>query len=424
MDNVNNTMDRIISDEEKRRKNTRRAIKVGVAIALAGAGIYGVSQFMRTSVSLDNLIVNEISRGTIETTINANGTVVPEFEEAIITPISTKILKVYAQSGEIVEEGTPLLQLDLQTAQTNYAKQLDEYRMKQLQTEQLRANKRTQLSDREMQIKVSQMQLGRLEVELRNERYLDSIGSGTMDRVRQAELAVNTARLELEQMRQRFDNERKVSEADMQLKQLENNIFAKGLEETRRTLEGAEIRSPRRATLTYICNEEIGTQISAGTKVAVVSDLTSFKLQCNIADAYSDQVRSGGKVVVKIGSTNLPGTIISVTPMSENGLIKFNVTLEDPDHSKLRSGLRADVHVLTSIKDNVLRIKNSSFYKGPDTYQLFVLTDNGTAEKRSVRLGDCNFDFIEVLEGLNEGDRVIISDMSSYSSIAEIKIKE
>ena len=58
MDNVNNTMDRIISDEEKRRKNTRRAIKVGVAIALAGAGIYGVSQFMRTSVSLDNLIVN------------------------------------------------------------------------------------------------------------------------------------------------------------------------------------------------------------------------------------------------------------------------------------------------------------------------------------------------------------------------------
>jgi HlyD family secretion protein len=424
MDNANNTMDRIISDDEKRRKNTRRAIKVGVAIALAGAGIYGVSQFMRTSVSLDNLIVNEISRGTIETTINANGTVVPEFEEAIITPISTKILKVYAQSGEIVEEGTPLLQLDLQTAQTNYAKQLDEYRMKQLQTEQLRANKRTQLSDREMQIKVSQMQLGRLEVELRNERYLDSIGSGTMDRVRQAELAVNTARLELEQMRQRFDNERKVSEADMQLKQLENNIFAKGLEETRRTLEGAEIRSPRRATLTYISNEEIGTQISAGTKVAVVSDLTSFKLQCNIADAYSDQVRSGGKVVVKIGSTNLPGTISSVTPMSENGLIKFNVTLEDPDHSKLRSGLRADVHVLTSIKDNVLRIKNSSFYKGPDTYQLFVLTDNGTAEKRSVRLGDCNFDFIEVLEGLNEGDRVIISDMSSYSSIAEIKIKE
>ena len=418
-----NKMDRIISDEEKRKKKIRTAVKATAISLVIGAGIYGVSQFMRSSVSLDNVVISDISRGTIETTINANGRVVPGFEEAIITPISTKILKVYAQSGEVVEQGAPLLQLDLQAAQTSYAKLLDEQRMKQLQMEQLRANKQTQLSDREMQIKVSKMQLSRLEAELRNERYLDSIGSGTMDRVRQAELAVNTASLELEQLQQRFENERKVSEADMQLKQLEYNIFAKGMEESRRTLEGAEIRSPRRATLTYIYNE-IGTQISAGTKVAVISDLTSFKLECNIADAYSDQVRSGGEVVVKIGDTQLPGTISSVTPMSQDGLIKFNVTLDEPDHSKLRSGLRADVHVLTSVKDNVLRIRNSSFYKGPDSYQLFVLTDNNTAEKRSVRLGECNFDYIEVLDGLREGERVIISDMKNYLSMSEIKIKE
>ena len=421
--NEQNSMDRIISDEEKRKKKIRNAVKATAISLVIGAGIYGISQFMRSRVSLDSLTVDEISIGTIETTINANGTVVPGFEEAITTPISTNILKVYAQSGEVVEEGAPLLQLDLQAAQTSYAKLLDEQRMKQLQMEQLRANKQTQLSDREMQIKVSKMQLSRLEAELRNERYLDSIGSGTMDRVRQAELAVNTASLELEQLQQRFENERKVSEADLQLKQLEYNIFAKGMEEAKRTLEGAEIRSPRRATLTYIYNE-IGTQIGAGTKVAVISDLSYFKLQCAIADAYSDQVRSGGEVVVKIGDTRLKGTITSVTPISQDGLINFNVTLDEPDHSKLRSGLRADVHVLTSVKDNVLRIRNSSFYKGPDTYQLFVLTDNGTAEKRSVRLGECNFDYIEVLDGVREGEHVIISDMRNYQGMNELKIKE
>lgn len=416
-------MDRNLSDGEKRKRKARQFAKVGIVLIMAGGAIFGMSQFMRSSVKLENLIVGEISRGTIETTISANGTVIPEFEEAIITPISAKILKVYAQSGEMVDEGAPLLQLDLQAAQTNHAKMLDEYRMKQLQTEQLRANKEVQLSDREMQIKVSQMQLGRLEVELRNERYLDSLGSGTMDRVRQAELAVNTARLELEQMRQRYENERKASEADMQLKQLENSIFAKALEESRRTLENAEIRSPRRATLTYICDEEIGTLVSAGTKVAIVSDLTQFKLQCSIADAYSDRVRTGGKVVVKIGATGLSGVISSVAPMTQNGLVSFNVTLEEPAHSRLRSGLRVDVHVLTSIKENVLRIKNSSFYRGADTYQMFVLTDKGLAEKRSVQLGDCNFDFIEVLGGLREGERVILSDMSRYASVAEIKVK-
>ena len=153
--NEQNKMDRIISDEEKRKKKIRTAVKATAISLVIGAGIYGVSQFMRSSVSLDNVVISDISRGTIETTINSNGTVVPEFEEAIITPISTKILKVYAQSGEVVEEGTPLLQLDLQAAQTSYAKLLDEQCMKQLQMEQLRANKQTQLSDREMQIKVS-----------------------------------------------------------------------------------------------------------------------------------------------------------------------------------------------------------------------------------------------------------------------------
>lgn len=417
-------MDRIISLEEKKRRRNKNILKYAGITAAIVAGIYMASQFMRSSVSLDNLIINEVDRGVIETTISANGTIVPGFEEAIISPISAKVLKVYAQSGEIVEQGSPILQLDLQTVRDDYAKLLDEQRMKELQMEQLRANKQTQFSDREMQIKVSKMQLSRLEAELRNERYLDSIGSGTMDRVRQAELAVNTARLELEQMEQRFENERKVSEADMQLKQLENNIFARNMEESKRILESAEIRSPRRATLTYVLQDEIGTQISAGTKVAVVSDLSTYKVQCSIADAYSDQVRSGGKVVVKIGSTNIDGTIISVTPTSQDGLIKFNVTLEDPSNSKLRAGLRADVHVLTSIKENVLRIKNSSFYKGPDTYQMFVLTGNGTAEKRAIRLGDCNFNYVEVIEGVNEGERVIISDMRNYIGSAEIKVKD
>lgn len=422
--NQQSGMDRIFTNEEKKRRRNKKILKYGIILTVAVSGIALISNYLRSSVNTKSLIIDEIDRGVIETTISANGTIVPGFEEAIISPISAKILKVYAQSGEIVEEGAPILQLDLQVALDNHAKLMDENRMKELQMQQFIANKQTQLSDREMQIKVSQMQLSRLEAELRNERYLDSIGSGTMERVRQAELTVTTARLELEQMLQRFENERKINEADMQLKQLEYNIFARSLEESKRILEGAEIRAPRRATLTYVLQDEIGTQISAGTKVAVVSDLSTYKVQCSIADAYSDQVRSGGKVIVKIGSTNIDGTIISVTPTSQDGLIKFNVTLEDPSNSKLRAGLRADVHVLTSIKEDVLRIRNSSFYKGPDTYQMFVLTGNGTAEKRSIRLGDCNFDHVEVIEGLKEGERVIISDMRSYMRMNEIKIKE
>ena len=69
-----------------------------------------------------------------------------------------------------------------------------------------------------MNVKVSAMKLNRMEVELRNERYLDSLGSGTTDKVRQAEMAFNTGKLELEQLRQQYENEKQVKAADMKVK--------------------------------------------------------------------------------------------------------------------------------------------------------------------------------------------------------------
>lgn len=137
-------------------------------------------------------------------------------------------------------------------------------------------NNNTYLSDLAMQVKISAMKLNRMEVELRNERYLDSLGSGTTDKVRQAELNFNTGKLELEQLRQQYANEKEVKAADLKVKELEFNIFAKSLAEMKRTLDDAQIRSPRKAILTYI-NNQVGAQVPQGTQVAVTSDLSLLK---------------------------------------------------------------------------------------------------------------------------------------------------
>ena len=96
--------------------------------------------------------------------------------------------------------------------------------MKRYQLEQLRINNETQLSNMAMNIKVNAMEMSRKEVELRNERYLDSIGSGTTDKVRQAELAYNRGVLELEQLRQQYENEKKVKDAELKVKELLNSF--------------------------------------------------------------------------------------------------------------------------------------------------------------------------------------------------------
>jgi len=319
-----------------------------------------------------------------------------------------------------VDVGTPLLRLDLQSAETDYAKALDEREIRRQQTAQLQANIETSLSDRRMQIEVKEMELSQLEAQLRNELYLDSLGSGTRDRVRQAETTLKTAQMQLSQLRQQYQNEQRVRQADLRMQQLQNGIFDKGLAEKRRTLDDAKIRSPRRATLTYI-NSEVGSTIGAGQKIAVVSDLTHFKAECEISDTHSERVRVGGAVILRIGKERLTGIINTVTPLSQSGAITFTVVPDDMSHPRLRSGLRTEVFVITSIKDDVLRIRNGSFYSGPGDYTLFVMK-NEELRVKNVRLGECNYDYIEVVSGLEQGEQVVVGDMTKYKGKEKLKV--
>jgi HlyD family secretion protein len=366
-------------------------------------------------------MISTVDVGALEVSVTAAGKVVPAFEEIINSPINSRIVEIYKKGGDVVEVGTPILRLDLQSAETDYNKLLDEEQMKQLQLNQLRLSTQSKLSEMEMKLKVSHMTLNRKEVELRNERYLDSLGAGTTDKVLQVELDYNVSQLELIEEEQKYENERALAEAELKVKELELSIFRKSLAETKRTLDDAQIRSPRNAILTYV-NNEIGAQVAQGSRVAIVSDLDHFKIEGEIADTYGDRIAPGSRAVVRIGNDRLNGVVSDVTPLSRNGVISFTVQLEEDNHSRLRSGLRTDVYVMNAIKDDVMRIGNGSFYSGKGEYELFVLNGDQLI-KRKVLLGDSNYEFVEVVNGLEPGDQVIISDMESYKTKSKLKLK-
>ena len=415
-------MDREIPKEVRKKERNKQIMKYGgIGAAMVVCATLLLS-FMQSGVKRKDLIVSTVDKGIIEVSVSASGRVVPAFEEIINSPIHSRILEVYGKGGDSVEVGTPILKLDLQSTQTAYNKLLDEEQMRRYQLEQLRINNETQLSNMAMNIKVSAMELNRKEVELRNERYLDSIGSGTTDKVRQAELAYNRGKLELEQLRQQYENEQKVKAADLKVKELEFNIFAKELAEMKRTLEDAQIRSPRKAILTFI-NNQVGAQVSQGEQVAIISDLSHFKVEAEIADAYGDRVAAGGRAIVKVGSEKLEGVISSVTPLSKNGVISFSVQLNNDSHKRLRSGLKTDVYVMNAVKEDVMRVANSSYYVGRGDYNLFVLDGDDQLVKRKVQLGDSNFEYVEVISGLQPGDQVVVSDMSEFRNKKKLKVK-
>ena len=415
-------MDREIPKEVRKKERNQKIMKYGGIASIIVVCMAALISFMQSSVKRRDLVLSTVDKGTIEVSVSASGKVVPAFEEVINSPIHSRIVEVYRKGGDSVDVGTPILKLDLQSTETAYKKLLDQEQMKRYQLEQLRINNETQLSNMAMNIKVNAMEMSRKEVELRNERYLDSIGSGTTDKVRQAELAYNRGVLELEQLRQQYENEKKVKDAELKVKELEFTIFTRELAEMKRTLDDAQIRSPRKATLTFV-ETQVGTQISQGQQIAMISDLSHFKVEGEIADTYGDRVTAGGKVIVKIGSDKLEGVVSSVTPLSKNGVISFTVQLADDSHKRLRSGLKTDVYVMNAVKEDVMRIANASYYVGRGDYELFVLDSEDEIVKRKVKLGDSNFEYVEVISGLQPGDQVVVSDMSSYKNKNKLKVQ-
>lgn len=397
-------------------------IRMAAFCAVVLLVVASVRIWISDTLSEKGLSIGEVDRGTIEITVNAGGKLSPLSEEIIVSPISSRILEVYKNPGDYVESGEPLLKLELASVEAEYLRKLDERAMRQSKLVQVRINLENSVSELEMQQQIKSMQLNQFYTDLQGERYLDSLGASTPDKVRRAELNYEEAKLQLAQLNQKIVNERKHAEAELRVQELELSIFEKSLQESARLLQDARILAPQSATLTYI-NNQIGSQVAQGTQIAILSDLSRFKVEAEAADSYADRIRPGARALIESGPTRLSGTVVNITPIALNGLIHFIVVPDEADHPGLRSGLRVNVYVQYGVQDDVVRLPYSSIFKeGPGEYSVWVVQGD-KAVKRKIMTGEMSYQYVQVVSGLEPGERVILSDMEAFRNKTEIKLK-
>ncbi len=245
----------------------------------------------------------------------------------MVSPVTSVIMEACVREGDVVEAGTALLVLDTYSERVAYEKLSDERSIKISEEERGRLGESTERGSLEMKIKSKEIQTERLRVEMENERKLDSIGSGTGDRIRQAELAWRISRLELDQLRSQLDNLRKTHRASAEGRNLERSILDKNLAQMRRTLDNARVTAaPRRGTVTYL-NTKIGSTVSQGEKIAVISDLSSSASEGEMPEADADKLGIGAAVNVRIGRALIRGRVANIVPLASGGVVRFTVTL-------------------------------------------------------------------------------------------------
>lgn len=414
-------MDRKLSDKDIRRKKTARYVRIGAVVCALVVISIVIANFVQPGVDLESVDVAQASKGTLEVSVGATGTVTPFYEESITSPISTKILEVYKKSGEQVHKGDTILRLDLSSANISLQEETDAVEIQKYKLEQFRTQAVSEISDLEKQVAIDGMRLKRMKVLMANEHYLDSIGASTEDMVRQRELDYEVAELQFEQLKLNYENKKKIVESTLKVNELEFGIAGRKLFLKRKEFGDARVLAPFDATLSWV-NEAIGSGVAQGEQLAVLSDLGRFKVKAEISDSYAGQFNVGSRVEVKIGSVSLSGGIANIVPSVSNGKISFTVVLDDASNKSLRPGLRADVYVVTSIKENVIMIPNRAYYSGPGEYQLWIV-DGGQTEKRTVLLGESSSLYVEVVDGIRPGETVVISNMNEFKTKDKLKIR-
>jgi HlyD family secretion protein len=414
-------MDRVISPATQRQRQLRGWLLGFGALVLLLAGSLGLRRALQPSLRRVDLLTAPVETGDVAATLTAAGTVIPGHEAVITSPIQSTIRRVALVVGARVQPGQTILELDKELAASSLAKLDDEQLRNQNKNSQLQLTLERTLTDLQAQQQAQELKVSSLQSALRDEQHLLEIGGGTAEAVRQAELNLRVARLEAARLQRQLANQRQANVADRRELGYTVSMQQRSIAELATKLRQADISSQQPGVLTWV-NDNLGTTVQAGDALARVADLSRFRVRATISDAYADQLHPGDAVLVRLGpGTDLPGTVASISPAVDKGVVTFYATLQQDHHPALRANLRADVFVVTRAHRGVLRVKNGPFYQGGQEQPVFVLA-GGRAVRRVVRFGDSNTDYVQVLSGLRTGEEIIVSDTKTYIDTPELTV--
>lgn len=415
------TMDRLIDPASQRRRMLRRLI-VPSAVAVVGLVLVVlVTGWLGPEVRHDRIRVATVVRDDVSATLDASGLVVPGFEQILTSPTSTRVVEILKTPGSAVEPGEAILLLDDKDARRDVARLEEQIALKENTRRQNDLELARSRNDLTARSEVKALELESFQFELKRNRRMFSEGLTNQDAIRKSENDVERATIELKHLDIQMAN----AEEDLVTRAkglaLEIAILTKDLERAREMLARTSVTSERAGIVTWVVASE-GTAAAEGEAVARVADLSAYRVDATLSDVLARRLTVGLPAVVRSGDTRLAGRVHKILPTVQNGIVTFEVHLDEPDHSILRPNLRVDVHAVTEQRTDALCLRRGPLLSVDGRDHVFVVRGD-KAVRTPVTIGLSNFELYEITDGLAEGDEVIISDMSDYRKSKEVKLR-
>src|SRR6185436_14743789 len=398
--------------KSKIKKKIRNAVMIVIGVAGIGGITYGLTKLKPAAPTLDRstAVIATVKRGEMIRDVRGNGTLVPEVTRMVPAPADGRVEKILLKAGVEVDPSTVIAelsnpQLEQQASDTDL-----QVKAAEADQENLKVKLESDTMTQKAAIATINAQYSQAKLQLDADEVLAKQGLV-------ADLTLKISRVAVQDLANRLKVEQERLAVTSRSTQAQLNAAASRLQQLqamaklrRDQVNNLKVRAGVAGVLQQV-SVQVGQQVTPGLNIARVADPASLKAVLRVAETQIKDVRIGQPVLVDTRNGVIQGTVSRIDPAAREGTFDVDASLQGPLPPSARPDLSVDGTIeLERLKD-VLKVGRPAFGQAQQTIGMFVLSPDGSeAERRSVKLGRNSVSQIEILEGLKEGDQVIISD--------------
>jgi HlyD family secretion protein len=372
-------------------------------------------------VPMNRLTIGEVTKGPFEDFIAVRGTAAPLATRYLTADQGGTVKVVLVEDGTTVKVGQPLiilanaaLELQVSTREADTAAQINALENTKLQLEETRFKYQHDLLDIDHQISTLTGDLARDKI------LLD--GNAIAPSIYQKEQEENSYQLKLREATVASRDAEQAVRTN-QLRQLDETLarLKASISTANASLDALTIRAPSDGRLTAL-DVEVGQSKTQGAVLGQVDSFDRFKLTAQVDEFYLSRIILGQTALFSVDGLNYKARVSKLYPQVANGTFRVDLNFESPIPQGIHTGQAFDIRVVLGGPATAVMLPVGPFFQETGGSWVFVLTPDGrSATRRTVRLGRRNPERVEVLEGLEPGEKVVISSYEALQKFERVR---
>ena len=398
----------------------RQRLLIGVGILACVLAVWlllpSVQRWAGSSISVprDRLRLATVTRGELVRDVSVQGRVVAAISPSMFAPAAGTIT-LLVEAGAVVEEGQPLATIDspelqnqLQQEQATLDRLNVEFDRQRIETKQKALDNRKNIDLTNVTLIAAERERRRAESGYKIEAISEIDFEKTKDDLETARLAHEHAVADA-----KLDDERLVFE--LRTRELQVQRQSMLVQDLIRQVDELNMRSPVNGIVGNLMVDQKAA-VSRNQVVMAVVDLTAFEIEAQVPESYADDLGLGMLAEVLVGNQKYPAVLVSVSPEIIQNQVTTRVRFGGETPPGLRQNQRLTTRILMEEKQAVLTLPRGQFLDSGGSRIAYVLDENSVAHRRSIEVGARSLAAVEVVDGLEEGDLVVISSIDQFRS--------